>query len=148
MHAHLPKSYVDVVSNFITFTFTYTHTSVTAPATSHIHGHSGIPHAPDPLLLVCMTGMQTRTISTAPAASHPPQRLPAHRHHFHTTDVNENVNGSTISTGTTAASTPTHRLVVTWPRWLVWLPVRCLWGRWHVWWHSWVVTAACTGTCL
>ena len=34
------------------------------------------------------------------------------------------------------------------PRWLVWLPVCGLWGRWHVWWHSWVVTAACTSTCL
>ena len=39
-------------------------------------------------------------------------------------------------------------LAVPRPRWLVWLPVRCLWGRWHVWWHSWVVTAACTSTCL
>ena len=39
-------------------------------------------------------------------------------------------------------------LVVPRPRWLVWLPVRCLWGRWHVWWHSWVVTAACTSTCV
>ena len=29
-----------------------------------------------------------------------------------------------------------------------WMPVRCLWGSWHVWWHSWVVTAACTSTCL
>ena len=39
-------------------------------------------------------------------------------------------------------------LVVPLPRWPVWLPVRCLWGSWHVWWHSWVVTAACTSTCL
>ena len=39
-------------------------------------------------------------------------------------------------------------LVVPRPRWLVWLPVRCLWGIWHVRWHSWVVTAACTSTCL
>ena len=39
-------------------------------------------------------------------------------------------------------------LVVPQPQWLVRLPIRCLWGRWHLWWHSWVVTAACTSTCL
>ena len=48
---------------------------------------------------------------------------------------------------TDVAVTLVAGLVVPRPRWLVWLPVRCLWGRWHVWWHSWVVTAACTSTC-
>ena len=47
---------------------------------------------------------------------------------------------------TDGAVTVVAGLVVPLPRWLVWLPVRCLWGSWRVWWHSWVVTTVCTGT--